>query len=99
MNCKPGDLALAIPPSLDAGIMVTCIEALLSPSAETERLGILLNEDYPLWHVDRPATWVSVSGRFVAAPFIPDRHLLALRPPASDESDTADQDLPAECGA
>ena len=100
MNCKQGDLALAIPPSFDAGKAFTCVEVLMAPTPETLSVGIEDSNDYPLWRVDRGATWTSAPGALrMQLPFIPDRCLLPLRPPADDETDTADQDLPAECGA
>lgn len=100
MNCKQGDLALAIPPSFDAGKVFTCVEVLMAPTPETLAVGINAGKNYPLWRVDRRATWIGAwSDNHMSMPFIPDRSLLPLRPPASDETDTADQDLPAECGA
>ena len=97
MNCKPGDLALVVRCKLspeNVGKIVRC-ERLEDPMFIGEAAG-------SIWRVDREITWHLAlgSGRSkVKRPFAPDYCLMPIRPPASDESDTADQDLPAECGA
>lgn len=100
MNCKPGDIALVVR-GPDSGKVVTVLAAFEpgDPIETSIGSGRLLNpHNLPLWHVDRDMT---IAFRIVpiTAKVCADANLLPLRPPASDESDTQDQDLPAECGA
>ena len=90
MNCKPGDLALVVK-GRNRGKVVTCVR-LLNGGTQLEH-GVI-RDDEAVWELDRVLSWPEG-----AAAAICDHALMPIRPPASDESDTADQDLPAECGA
>ncbi len=96
MNCKPGDIALAVPPSFDAGRAFTCVEAIAAPVPETVGLGIAMPSNYPLWRVDRDATWVAASKRAERRlPFIPDRYLVPINPRSDGCVDEEGADAPA----
>lgn len=99
MNCKQGDLALVIGPAARAciGKVVTCVEFLPIGTAMDCPLGEAISQE-PAWLTDRILVATSHDyGLYNRT--IRDRALMPLRPPASDETDIADQDLPAECGA
>lgn len=103
MNCKQGDLALVIGPAKcpSVGKVVKCLRFIPANTPITsadQLIKAVVNED--AWYTDTllyPTPpfrdWGYVN--YCAA----NRYLLPLRPPAADETDTADQNLPAECGA
>ena len=102
VNCKQGDLALVIGPAGAScvGKVVTCLTFVPANtpacSADQSWTGVTSEDawvtDTPLFPAPQFESW----GAFNYA--IGARYLLPLRPPADDETDTADQDLPAECG-
>ena len=90
MNCKAGDLALVVK-GRNRGKVVTCLR-LLKGGTELEH-GVI-RDDEAVWELDRELSWPEGPAAAIC-----DHGLMPIRPPASDESDTADQDLPAECAA
>ena len=90
MNCKPGDLALVVK-GINRGKLVTCLRIL---NGGTELEHGIVRKDKAVWEIDRALSWPEGLAAAVC-----DEAIMPIRPPASDESDTADQDLPAECGA
>ena len=103
MNCKAGDLALVIGPAQcpAVGKIVKCMEFVPSNTRITSA--------DQLWTASTTAdAWITDTLLFPPPRFLDwgdinysarDQDLMPIRPPASNESDTADQDLPAECGA
>ena len=102
MNCKTGDIALVVR-GPDSGKVVTVLAPLrMLEIVETSFGPAYVNDarSLPAWRVDRHLTVFAMGDRRrAAAKVCADANLLPLRPPASDESDTQDQDLPAECVA
>ena len=103
MNCKQGDLALVIGPvnAPCVGKVVRCLRFVPANTPTCSTDGRLHSETIAdAWLTDTllfpPSRFVDW-GEFNYA--IHDRYLMPLRPPADDETDTADHDLPAECGA
>ena len=101
MNCKQGDLALVIGPAKcpSVGKVVKCLRFIPvnTPIVSVDqRIKTVVATDG--WYTD---TLVYPTPPFKDFGYVnycaADRYLLPLRPPADDETDTADQDLPAEC--
>ncbi len=102
MNCKPGDLALVIGPegAECVGKMVRCLRPFPAGTQVPTKEGVCLTRERDGWITDTilyPPPKFYDCGEFNCASS--DRWLMPIRPPASDESEIADQDLPAECGA
>ena len=97
MNCKPGDLALVIGPAnpISIGKVVTCVEFWPSGTIVDIPGGIYMTEE-PAWLTDRvldPAVWAPLCR------VMRDSALMPLRPPADDETDTAERGVTEGCGA
>ena len=83
MNCKPGDLAIVVPPgfSENLGKVVRCIELCKEAVAPD---GIPLKASGPIWVIDRPLVWLSFtfsSCRDTTLSFANDETLMPISPP------------------
>ena len=99
MNCKQGDLALVIR-GVNAGKVVRVISAVSPHELIPTSLGIslrILPENLPVWHVDREMEVGVLSPSEIEIPATSrvawDSYLLPLRPPAADETDTAEREV------
>ena len=94
MNCKQGDLALVIR-GPDTGKVVRVILAVSPHDHILTSLGISFRippETLPAWHVDRELEVRIIEiDRSTKARVAWDSYLLPLRPPAADETDTAER--------
>lgn len=103
MNCKPGDLALVIGLDGDPGIgkVVRCLKFVprgtLASAADKQWHRTTAEDgwltDTLLYPPPEFENWGEIN--YVAA----DRCLLPLRPPAADETDTAERGVTEGCGA
>ena len=81
MNCKPGDLAIAVrrvKPE-EIGTVVTCQE--LAPNNLLDSLKVLPDQK-PVWRVNKEFTWSTRSQHFITKLFlVPDECLMPISPP------------------
>lgn len=94
MNCQQGDLALVIGPAnpISIGKVVTCVEFWPSGTIVDTPGGIYMTEE-PAWLTDRVLDPAVSHGWGRLCRVIRDSALMPLRPPASDETDTAERDV------
>ncbi len=101
MNCKQGDLALVIGPAGRScvGKVVCCVELFPVGTKFILPSGEVRYAYEPVWLTDTVMVKNPVDGLDLYNRGIADRYLLPLPPPASDETDTAEREMTAECGA
>ena len=101
MNCKQGDLAMIIGPDGRScvGKVVRCVELFpvgtrfIVPSGQVRYTSMLG------WLTDTVVAENPVDGLDIYNRGIADRFLMPLRPPVSDETDTAERDVTEGYGA
>ena len=93
MNCKQGDLALIIGPAGRScvGKVVRCVELLPVDTRFIIPSGQVRYTSKPGWLTDTVVVENPVDGLDIYNRGVSDRFLMPLRPPADDETDTADE--------
>ena len=93
MNCKQGDLALIIRPDGRScvGKVVRCVEFVPVGTRFEVGHGIYSRTREPVWITDTVLISVPQAGATILNRGIADAYLMPLRPPADDETDTADE--------
>ena len=101
MNCKPGDLALIIGPAGRScvGKVVRCVELLPVDTRFIIPSGQVRYTSKPGWLTDTVVVENPVDGLDLHNRGVSDRFLMPLRPPAADETDTAERGVTEGCGA
>ncbi len=93
MNCKQGDLALIIGPAGRScvGKVVRCVELLPVDTRFIIPSGQVRYTSKPGWLTDTVVVENPVDGLDLHNRGVSDRFLMPLRPPAADETDTAER--------
>ena len=101
MNCKQGDLALVIGPAGRScvGKVVRCVEFLPVGTRFIVPSGQVRYTSMPGWLTDTVVVKNPVDGLDIYNRGVSDRFLMPLRPPADDETDTAEREVTEGCGA
>ena len=101
MNCKQGDLALIIGPAGRScvGKVVRCVELFPVDTRFIIPSGQVRYAYEPVWLTDTVVVKNPVDGLDLYNRGIADRFLMPLRPPVSDETDTAERDVTEGYGA
>ena len=101
MNCKQGDLALIIGPAGRScvGKVVRCVELLPVDTRFIIPSGQVRYTSKPGWLTDTVVVENPVDGLDLHNRGVSDRFLMPLRPPAADETDTAERGVTEWCGA
>ncbi len=89
MNCKPGDLAIAIRGDMSAGRVVRCLRLMKKgdfvPTKCGRRIG--LSEDADVWAVEGFIFFTATNGELVEAAMAQDAQLRPIRDPGEDAQD------------